>query len=72
MEAHRDGKEGRKYNKQTPSFLFLPLKKQFIQWQKQLGWKRSLGSSSPTYDWAPPCQLDHGTKHYTKSLLKYL
>lgn len=28
--------------------------------QNQSGWKRPLGSRSPTYDWTPPSQLDHG------------
>lgn len=38
----------------------------------QLGWKRPLKTSSPTYDQTPPHQLDHGTKCHIQSSLKHL
>lgn len=40
--------------------------------QVQFGWKRPLRSSSPTYDRAPPCQLDHSTECHVQSFLKHL
>lgn len=39
--------------------------------QDQWGWKRPLGTSSPTSDQPPPRQPDHGTECYIYSFLKH-
>lgn len=42
----------------------------FTESQNRLGWERPLRSSSPTSDWSPSCQLDHGTECHIQAFLE--
>lgn len=41
-------------------------------YQKHKGWNTPLRSSSPTFDWTPPCKWDHSTECYVQLFLEYL
>lgn len=63
-----------------PFFTGVPQRNPPIVWQEgritesqnQLGRRRPLNVLSPTFDWTPPCQPDHGTDCCIQSFLKHL